>query len=127
VVRDLWSLRLGDITWVDEVGDEGGDESSGQMGFSSQGDSGRETGDTTDDESSVSGEMDRRRRTIARDKGMPRLIDTLAFCYLGALLMRLPIGIGDLHRWATEQEIVYFHAVSTGPLMTYHRFYYITS
>lgn len=28
----------------------------------------------------------------------PRLIDSLALCYLGALLLRLPVGVGDIHR-----------------------------
>ncbi|BAE58051.1 unnamed protein product [Aspergillus oryzae RIB40] len=28
----------------------------------------------------------------------PRLVDSVGLCYLGALLMRLPVGIGDFHR-----------------------------
>lgn len=28
----------------------------------------------------------------------PRLIDTVALCYLGALLMRIPLSVCDLHR-----------------------------
>lgn len=30
----------------------------------------------------------------------PRLIDTIALCYLGALLMRLPVSVADFHRYA---------------------------
>jgi RNA polymerase I-specific transcription initiation factor RRN7 len=31
----------------------------------------------------------------------PRLVDTVALCYLGALLMRLPISVGDFHRYGS--------------------------
>lgn len=28
----------------------------------------------------------------------PRLLETLSLCYFGALLLRLPLSLGDLHR-----------------------------
>ena len=36
--------------------------------------------------------------------GTPKLIDTLALCYLAAMLLRLPISIGDLHRHVISSD-----------------------
>ncbi|KAI9732843.1 MAG: Pol I core factor CF [Cirrosporium novae-zelandiae] len=41
----------------------------------------------------------------------PGLLQTLGLCYLGLLLLRLPISIGDIHKWAIEEEIPYIRAI----------------
>lgn len=32
-------------------------------------------------------------------KAMPSLIETLGLCYLGVVLLRLPVGMGEIHRY----------------------------
>lgn len=39
-----------------------------------------------------------------RQATWPRLIDSIALCYLGTLLMRLPVGVGDFYRWVVKHE-----------------------
>jgi RNA polymerase I-specific transcription initiation factor RRN7 len=43
-------------------------------------------------------------------KDTPRIIDTLALCYLGALTLRLPITTGDIYEWTTNGGLVYARA-----------------
>ncbi|KAJ0360984.1 hypothetical protein COL154_007207 [Colletotrichum chrysophilum] len=42
----------------------------------------------------------------------PRLMDTLALCFLGCMLLRMPTRTGDLARWARAGNIPYKHSVS---------------
>lgn len=44
---------------------------------------------------------------------LPRLPDTLALCYLGCLLLRIPTRIGELISWANNGNIPYKQAVSS--------------
>ncbi|EIT81806.1 hypothetical protein Ao3042_01656 [Aspergillus oryzae 3.042] len=45
----------------------------------------------------------------------PRLVDSVALCYLGALLMRLPVGIGDFHRMIMYGDIPYIRITRSIP------------
>ena len=45
----------------------------------------------------------------------PRLIETLALCYMGIMLLRLPISPGDLHRWAACGQMPYNDALAELP------------
>ena len=38
------------------------------------------------------------RKWKVRGKEMPRLIETLGLCYLGLILLRQPVSIGEMHR-----------------------------
>ncbi len=108
VVRDLWSVRL---RGVKSLGEEDiGTGGSETVGFSSQSDW-KATGSDTDRIDSSRG-PDRRNRKKTRIEGIPRLIDSLALCYLGALLMRLPVTLGKFHRWAEQEEIIFVRAVN---------------
>lgn len=81
IVRDLWALRLeGFSRKVDEASE--GEEPEA---FSSQ------AAETTDD-------SDGAFKPHGKRVQWPRLIDSIALCYMGALLMRLPISIGDLYQ-----------------------------
>ena len=40
-----------------------------------------------------------------KGKAMPSLIETLGVCYLGCVLMRLPVGMGEIHRYVRELKI----------------------
>ncbi|KAL8660321.1 MAG: hypothetical protein Q9202_006663 [Teloschistes flavicans] len=83
VVKDLWSLRLRLLqSRVDTSTDEA-------TMFSSQVTSEIDT----DDQQS---EGDRKRSS--RSKTIPSLIESLGLCYLGMMLLKLPISMGDLHR-----------------------------
>ncbi|KAI4250274.1 MAG: hypothetical protein LQ352_005393 [Teloschistes flavicans] len=83
VVKDLWSLRLRLLqSRVDTSTDEA-------TMFSSQVTSEVDT----DDQQS---EGDRKRSS--RSKTIPSLIESLGLCYLGMMLLKLPISMGDLHR-----------------------------
>lgn len=102
VVKDLWGLRISKLI-------KSGDKSYGSVSgglFSSA----SEAENTDSDGKSVSSR--RSRRSIATEERMPKLIETLGLCYLGMLLMRLPTGLGDLFKWATNEEMVYTRAVS---------------
>ncbi|THC99409.1 hypothetical protein EYZ11_001133 [Aspergillus tanneri] len=78
LVRDLWALRL--ETYSKKLKDLSEDIEEPEF-FSSQ--------PATD----VDEPEDFKSKTQ-----WPRLIDSVALCYLGALLMRLPVGISDFHR-----------------------------
>ncbi|KAM5438832.1 hypothetical protein McanMca71_000656 [Microsporum canis] len=91
IVKDLWVLRLDKIyEGRDDIYVE--DENSTQL-FSSQ------TG--------VSNEIDKEEHQYHKRKlsTSPRVLDSLALCYLGILLLRLPVSIGYMQRWVTEDEI----------------------
>lgn len=47
-----------------------------------------------------------------RLNGMPKLIETLGLCYLGCVLKRLPISLGELLRWAENEEVTFLRVVS---------------
>lgn len=103
VVRDLWGLRL---AILHRNQGDAGLERFGSMGFSST--SGGETTDS-DGKSLISS---RSRRAEIRREDMPKLIETLALCYLGTLLLRLPTSMGEMLNWAARDEMVYARAVS---------------
>ena len=84
MVKDLWSLRL------QLLKSKTGATSDEDTLFSSQPQSETETEvqhDGVGREWKVGG------------KEMPTLIETLGLCYLGMILLRLPISIGELHRY----------------------------
>lgn len=113
VVRDLWAVRL---RAVKGMGGEDGGLSDGEssfggtnVGFSST--SGEEMG--SDATGSTGGlEMGKRRKKAARHSGLPKLMESLGLCYLGVMLLRLPVSLGQMQRWAEKEEIVYVRAVS---------------
>lgn len=105
IVRDLWELRL-------RVSQGSGDERSEygtEFGSTTEGDD-TDT-DGTGYRSTASTVMSRKRASRAK-KNLPKLIETLGFCYLGMLLLRLPTSLGEIYKWATRDEIIYTRAVS---------------
>jgi RNA polymerase I-specific transcription initiation factor RRN7 len=62
------------------------------------------------------GEAPRLGRRGRKVNDTPKLIDTLALCYLGTLTLRLPITLGDLHDWVTEGDMVYIRAIKSIPV-----------
>jgi RNA polymerase I-specific transcription initiation factor RRN7 len=105
VVRDLWGLRLSLVHGGKGPAGAGGDQFS-SMGFSSTSE-----GETSDSDGKSVVSSRSRRSEVERDR-LPRLIETLALCYLGTLLMRLPTSIGEIYSWAAKEEMVFARAVS---------------
>lgn len=97
VVRGLWAMRL--RTWITEDVVE-------ELGFSSQSefDSGEDTSGT--EISKLSGRGKKSKRIG------PRLIETLATCYLATVLLRLPISVAEFYNRAEKEDIIYIRAVS---------------
>ncbi|KAI9736039.1 MAG: Pol I core factor CF [Claussenomyces sp. TS43310] len=123
VVRDLWSVRLRGVHGLGG-GDRGhaaseasgGAADGGSVGYSSL-EALTESEGTAGTRGSTSASVLSRAGVKRRIKtsGLPRLVDTLGLCYLGILLLRLPVSLGDLHRWARREEIVYLRVVREIP------------
>ncbi|KXJ92346.1 hypothetical protein Micbo1qcDRAFT_162593 [Microdochium bolleyi] len=132
-VKSLWALRVRQLPLKrlvvaaagpqDSQRDDGDGMSvsssmggaTGGGGFSSQSEGGGGGG-----ESSSEWELsDTTTKTWEPDGGrrwkMPRLIDTLALCYLGCLTRRLPVAAADLHHWAQEGRLEYLAAFTNLP------------
>jgi RNA polymerase I-specific transcription initiation factor RRN7 len=106
VVRDLWAARLRDVRQLGE--NTGGSISTGWSGSEGE----------TDDENVLGMEITKRLKKMARSQGVPKLIETLGLCYLGMVLMRLPVSLGEFQRWVEKDEILYLRVVSY-----FHRIY----
>ncbi|RGP76796.1 polymerase i core factor subunit [Fusarium longipes] len=107
VIRDLWDLRTrgGGVLAVGEETQQETEQDEGLAMFSSQ---------PTADEMSKDN-APKKQQTRARswnpeenpDWPMPSMIDTLALCYLGCLLLRIPTAIGELCLWANAGRMPY--------------------
>ena len=96
-MKDLWALRLQLLRDLLESSLE--DEKV----FSSQ---------TDVDGSPDKGEPSRRTYQM---RLLPRLIESLGLCYMAMILLRLPISLGDLHRWAIREDIPFIRAIRHVP------------
>jgi len=88
VVRDLWALRLQIIKHQDKEAPEDTDTEFQQL-FSSQ-------AEVSEEDDGSAREMKK------REKNLPTLIDSLSLCYLGMVVLRIPVSLGDLHKYALE-------------------------
>lgn len=107
VVRDLWDLRVRVLVKGDGKREEA--YGSGIEGFSSTEDGGTGTDRTG---GRTLGSRGSRRSGVGGEDRLPKLVETLGLCYLGMVLMRLPMSLGEVLRWATNDEIIYTRAVS---------------
>ena len=83
-MKDLWTLRLA------KQAEKLSSLESENQNLSRNADTGGESEKDTQNVLSTSGKK-------ASDS--PVLVETVALCYLGILLMRLPIGLGDIYRY----------------------------
>ncbi|KAF7597094.1 Pol I core factor CF [Aspergillus hancockii] len=98
VVRDLWALRL--ETYSDKINDSSeGDEET--EFFSSQPTTGQEDPNII--------------KFGGKHVQWPRLIDSVGLCYLGALIMRLPVSVGHFHRMIMCGDIPYIRITRSIP------------
>lgn len=124
VVRDLWTLRTRNIEGLKTVSEAERDEDLQPGGERSETDgsetkmfsSGGESEARRTDRSGTGTRGSSRARSwtseIGVKRSLPRLIDTLGLCYLGCLLMRLPVRVGDLFGWSKNNHIIYLDVVS---------------
>ena len=83
VVHDLWALRLQLL--VDEFGIISHHDGEASV-YSSQIESAEHEGSTLERGMGVKGEK------------LPMLVESLGLCYLGMVLLRIPVNLGDLQR-----------------------------
>ncbi|KAH9204453.1 hypothetical protein DL95DRAFT_471482 [Leptodontidium sp. 2 PMI_412] len=111
IVRDLWELRLRSFHISrDEKSAYG--SGTGTMMFSSASE-----GDNTDTDGVTHRSIGSRRskKSAVTEEKLPRLIETLALCYLGTLLLKMPVTVEDFHRWALQDRITYNRAIKEVP------------
>lgn len=109
VVRDLWGLRVSVVQRREDRSGYG--SGTGTFMFSS---SEAENSDT-DGTRGKSLSSSRSRRSVTDEEKLPKLVETLALCYLGMMLMRLNTSLGEVYRWATREEIVLTRAIAEIP------------
>ncbi|CZR46487.1 uncharacterized protein FPRO_11936 [Fusarium proliferatum ET1] len=102
VVRDLWDLRIrGSGAFLAE--EETQQTGDGLAIFSSQ--------PTDTEKDDVPKKQSARARSWNPEDNpgwpVPRMIETLALCYLGCLLLRIPTTIGELCAWANSRRMPY--------------------
>ncbi|RFN44382.1 polymerase i core factor subunit [Fusarium flagelliforme] len=106
VVRDLWDLRTrgGGLAVNEETQQETGQDEGLAM-FSSQPTMEEKSQDKTPKTQQTRAQSWNPEETSQWP--MPNLNDTLALCYLGCLLLRIPTTIGELCLWANTGRIPY--------------------
>jgi RNA polymerase I-specific transcription initiation factor RRN7 len=63
-------------------------------------------GDSTDDET-------KKRKRNHFENSYPRVIDGVCLCYLGILLLRLPVTAADVYAWISDGQLLYYRAIKT--------------
>ncbi|PKX89555.1 TFIIB-type zinc finger domain-containing protein [Aspergillus novofumigatus IBT 16806] len=99
VVRDLWALRLESLS--ERLNDPAEDDREPEL-FSSQ-------------PAATLDEPEGAFKLGGRGAQWPRLIDTIGLCYLGCLLMRLPVTIGEFHRMLMREDIPFIRVLRLIP------------
>jgi RNA polymerase I-specific transcription initiation factor RRN7 len=106
ITRDLWALRLrrlqGRVSYDSETDTEGGQSQV----FSSQSEGESQASQTT---------RGSRRRRQAKTDGAISLSETLVICYVGTLLMRVPLTVADLISRIDNGEMLYYKAAKEVP------------
>jgi RNA polymerase I-specific transcription initiation factor RRN7 len=98
VTKGIWGYRLS------MCDDDDAEETENEKDLASSGQSATEDSDAATGIASAQATVGVRRR-------IPRLIDTLALCYLGCNVLRLPVSTADLHEWAMKGDIEFLAAV----------------
>lgn len=108
ITLDLWALRI--AQFGDRIASDGRADSQSQ----SQVFNTLETDESDTDDGRVTLRTSKRRNKKLGE--VPNLLDCLALCYLGMLTLRLPITLGDIYHWVTEEKLPYRGAVKLLPL-----------
>ncbi|RPB28945.1 hypothetical protein L211DRAFT_817189 [Terfezia boudieri ATCC MYA-4762] len=128
VVRDLWALRLqkalGKLKTSIPAAAAPGEEPILQD--STDGDTGIASAAAVTDtetysseywssdievDNAVAGEADPVKKNLLRRNKrafqVPGLIVTIGLCYLGAMMLKVPVPLGDIYKWVESQELPY--------------------
>ena len=108
LVRDIWALRLQTLRSRISYESETDTEAPSSHVFSSQSES------ETDTASRFS--RRNRKRKSGIQEGTPNLLESLSFCYVGILLLRIPVTVADLHMWINNGVLLYYRACREIPL-----------
>lgn len=108
LVRDLWALRLQKLQTRTTHDSETETEGQSSQVFSSQ----SESASGTESRSS----RKKRRRDQDLKNTSPSLVETLALCYIGGNLLRIPLTVADINRWVNDGELLYYRAHREVPL-----------
>ncbi|TID26905.1 RNA polymerase I-specific transcription initiation factor Rrn7 [Venturia nashicola] len=103
IVHDLWALRMQNLPQRMSFDSLHDSDSQSQM-FSSQ----------SEDTSGETTATDFTSRAV-RSVSTPTIVQSLALCYMGIWLLRLPITLGDLIKWVKQGELLYFRAIKEIP------------
>ncbi|KAI0111983.1 hypothetical protein F4814DRAFT_376095 [Daldinia grandis] len=122
IVRALWALRVRNLPLMESGGGtrkRKGDVSEESDGYASSAPLSGSRGEGTGAESSDFDLSDATTATWAPDAGrrwkLPKLVDTLALCYLGCLVRRLPATTADFCGWAQRGEMDFLAAFNNIP------------
>jgi len=62
-------------------------------------------------DNAVAGEADPVKKNLLRRNKrafqVPGLIVTIGLCYLGAVMLKVPVSLGDMYKWVESQELPY--------------------
>ncbi|KLJ10053.1 hypothetical protein EMPG_14534 [Blastomyces silverae] len=136
LVKDLWTLRLpqlysrsGDgLAYASDHDTDQPQVFSSQRGGGSSAATGASASDVdananananadadadVDDDTAATAEEEEEENAYHRRRLMesPKLIDSLALCYLGLMLLRVPLGVGVLESWILNDEIPLIRAI----------------
>jgi RNA polymerase I-specific transcription initiation factor RRN7 len=118
-VHDLWALRLHILSASLDRGRGAGSQVSSNAGSGYESQSSYVH--TTSGEESVGTNTSKRKRRKKRKEKLPqaderpRLLLGVVLCYLAALTLRVPVCLGDMHRWIENQEMPYLRAMREVP------------
>ncbi|KAI2781132.1 hypothetical protein F4815DRAFT_492891 [Daldinia loculata] len=122
IVRALWALRVRNLPLMESGGGtrrRKGDVSEESDGYASSAPLFSSQSEGTGAESSAFDLSDATTATWAPNAGrrwkLPKLVDTLALCYLGCLVRRLPATTADLCGWAQKGELDFLAAFNNIP------------
>ena len=66
-------------------------------------------------EADVTDASAKRKTRKSKTDAIPQLVDALSLCYIGSLLLRLPITVNDIYTWVASGELLYYRAVRALP------------
>lgn len=108
LVKDLWALRLQSVQSKISYESETDTETPSSHLFTSQSES--------DSDAASRPSKGGRQKDAIPGEAIPTLIETLSFAYIGMLLLRVPVTVADVHKWANDGELLYYRASREVPL-----------
>ncbi|KAI5814252.1 hypothetical protein BZA77DRAFT_345832 [Pyronema omphalodes] len=120
IVRDLWALRLQILTWtLPEVAASQPTSRASSKGPEYDGESSASsylyTSDSDCTVSTTRSSRRRRQKRVPKAADRPKLIESLSLCYLGLLLLKTGVNLGDFYRWVESQQLIYLRAINEIP------------